>query len=90
MRTVYHFGVDPCDGWQEIMLPPDAKILHIGTNREGLRMWVQLDKDAPTFLTRYAVLGTGWKVPENAEHVSTEIAPTGFVWHLFRESLGEA
>ena len=85
MRTVYHYAVEPRDGWQEIMLPAAARLLHIGTNRNGLRMWVELDDAAPTHITRYAVLGTGWKVPEGAEHVGTEIAPTGFVWHLFRD-----
>ena len=89
MKTVYHYPVDPRDGWQEIALPAEAKILHIGENASGLRMWVELDPDAPTVARRYAVVGTGWKVPENAVHISTAITRTGFVWHLFREALEE-
>lgn len=89
-RVVYNYSVTPAQGWQEMMLPAAAKILHVDVdlNPDYLRMWVLLNPDVPTFATRYALIGTGWPVPNGAEHVHTILLSNGFVWHLFRDGHG--
>jgi hypothetical protein len=82
-RTVWRFAVEPSPAVQYVVTPGRAKVLAIGPSREGLAMWVEVDQTKSDDETAYCVLGTGWKIPGDAEYVGTYTTPTGFVWHLY-------
>jgi hypothetical protein len=84
MSEIWHFKVDPAEGWQLVAMPADATPIHFEGGANGhSRMWAIVDPSAPVVPQRVAVIGTGWDVPRGARHVHTDVGPTGWVWHLF-------
>ena len=89
MRTVCYYPLMPAAHWQHVNLPEGATLLayeapSFSGKRSG-RFWALVDTEAPTGVTRVAVLATGAEVPENASYVHTDAAE-GLVWHLFVET----
>jgi len=84
---VFHYPIEPQEGWQEVEMPEVAQILFMGYRGDGsLRVWAKVPilDEHPTQMRELAVLGTGWDVPSGAQYVNSVIHSSGLVWHLFR------
>jgi hypothetical protein len=46
-------------------------------------LWTEVDPDAPFSTTQFMVVGTGWDVPDDYEHVGTYLNGP-LVWHLYQ------
>jgi hypothetical protein len=83
-RKVYKFqDVREGLGWQEMLLPVGSIPIH--WDAEKYCLWVELDPDqTDKEMMRFAIVGTGQDIPEDAEHVVT-LSGSALVWHLYRE-----
>jgi hypothetical protein len=70
-----------------IQMPEGAKILHVGTTVEGLRIlvWALVNPKAPMEDRVFFVRGTDHEVEETLKHIGSCRAdgPGQLVWHVF-------
>lgn len=91
-RRVWKYSVKPRSARQSIEVPAGAVPVALHEQTGVLNMWVELDVDnaQSNVPMHYWILGTGWPVPDEAEHVATTMVGGGlFVWHLFKEVVEE-
>lgn len=85
MRTVWKYVIPIDGGIHEFVVPLDAELAHVGQQEQGyVTMWLVIDSEQPKQVARFQVVGTGFPIPENWEHVGT-VQEGAFVWHLFEE-----
>jgi hypothetical protein len=89
VRTVWKFPLEVTD-WQEIEMPQDAEILHVGDQspatspRRTLEVWALVDPNNPRVARKFAIHGTGHPVTEGGTHIGSIITAGGaLVWHVF-------
>ena len=86
-RTIWKFVVAGAPGCIEsVVMPMGAKLLHAHEQDGGIRVWAEVDPDAPRVRRLIGVAGTGWSdtdlLTEGRPYIGTvHIGP--FVWHLF-------
>lgn len=75
---------------QHVLIPYESEILHVGVQRnpltgeEVITLWASVDPDENLVEWEFRIVGTGWDVPENGEHVGTvELADGNFIWHIY-------
>ena len=85
MRTVWKYELEIRDGYQEVWMPPSAKVIHVAMQDMTLCMWAALDTSHAITDTRiFLVTGTGHEVPEDVSHVGTCLMHEGLlVWHVW-------
>lgn len=85
-RAIYKYPIEITDS-QVIELQteyPAIDILHIAMQGDVLTMWVEVDLDVPAQPVPIFVVGTGHKLPVDAQmHLATVQDPHGFVWHIY-------
>lgn len=85
-RVIYKYPLEITDS-QVIELQtefPAIDILHIAMQDDVLTMWVEVDLDVPAQSVPIFVVGTGHKLPTDAQmHLATVQDPHGFVWHIY-------
>lgn len=66
----------------EIEMPVGATILSVQMQGGTAQLWALVDPYAGTERRRFAVIGTGWDIPDHHVYLGTwQDGP--FVWHLF-------
>lgn len=67
-----------------LALPATAKVLHFGPQHLQLKVWIEVDIDAPVFDRHFVIIPTGGEVPSdvNPAHIQT-CFDGGYVWHLY-------
>jgi hypothetical protein len=86
MKRIYKFPLSG-DAMQIVMLPDQAKILHLGLQADRMQLWAEVctDADVPMVQRKIWAIGTGWPLPDvNLRHISTAIDGPN-VWHVFEE-----
>lgn len=71
-------------------LPENAWVLSVGAQGNSICLWVAVDTDAPTKVSRtFRFYGTGWSIEESTENLfyigTVQMPYTGFVFHVFEE-----
>lgn len=66
-------------------MPATARVIHVGTQEGGLFLWAIVHPQAPHEDHTFAIVGTGWDMPENcsAENYVGTVHVGSFVWHIF-------
>lgn len=82
MKTIYKYKIDRFDATTTIELPESAEVLHCAIQYGEYCIWVRLDTDAPRIKRSFTVVGTGWEIEDDMNHIST-IQDGAFVWHIF-------
>jgi hypothetical protein len=81
-KVVYKYGpLFVCE--QQILLPIDKKILHVGEEQDQIYFWAEVDLFNPTETRTFTIIGTGWAVPPDHDYRGTVVLQSGFVWHLY-------
>lgn len=89
-RAVWKFLVDPGPDVQRIEVNDAQSVRPLALAEDGvgnLCLWAEVERDPGRVAAlRYAVLGTGWDIPQDLplEHVDTCVTEWGYVWHLYR------
>lgn len=93
-RKVFRYGpLEIAEGPQQLHLPVNAKIIHVGNKTNGfIDIWALVDEDAAehTAPRTFQVFGTGHPIPEDAQYcgttihgVSITVQNGSLVWHIF-------
>ena len=70
-------------GYNNITLPLESEIIHVGEQYGQLHIWVEQDPTRPFVQREFNVYATGQYIYNNNEmHVST-VMVGDFVWHLY-------
>ncbi len=84
MRAVWKFPLGRAS-IQDVQMPRDAQILHVGLQGGWLNVWAGVDpvfRD-DTVPRRIQVVGTGHEeLPDNVWHLGT-VQQGPYVWHVF-------
>lgn len=64
MSVIWKFTLDPWDPW--ITMPADARMLHVREQSEQVRIWAEVNPNAPAVERRFGVGLTGGPVPKGA------------------------
>jgi hypothetical protein len=97
VKTVFKYPLAITDGLQQVVMPGQSRIVHVGNQDELPTLWaeVQVDEDLRPALGSAAegrrmerrtffIAGTGHHVPEPSEHVGTVLTQGGrYVWHIY-------
>ena len=80
------------DTWyQELLMPRNANIIHVGEQRNTICLWAEVDIEYEDLEKRaFYLVGTGnmWP-PVLVNHIGTVIKKEGrFVWHVYEEVTG--
>ena len=69
---------------QSLVLPKDAKFLHVAVQDGGTWLWALVLPDNPTEARFLRIIGTGNPVEyPNDPYIGTVHTASGFVWHIF-------
>jgi hypothetical protein len=81
MKTIHKYHL-PNDG--TLLLTEGHSFMHFNI-QNGLRtIWMEVDLERTTPVEyEFAVIGTGWEVPEDAQYYGTAFEGP-FVWHLYQ------
>ena len=87
-QMVWKFKIDLFrDDWQSIEMAEGTYPLMVAMQDHNLCMWAAFDEAAlkdEKVMQEYIVTGTGFRVPDGAEHVGSVMSGT-FVWHVWRK-----
>lgn len=87
-KVVYKYPLDAL-GPNKVTLPMDARIVHVGIQGEDVCLWAEhhteTDKISVTHERTFDIYGTGWGIPETAEHIGT-VMRGPYVWHVYEVS----
>lgn len=88
MQTVHKYSLLTADT-VDIIMPKDAKILHIDVQDDRLCMWALIDSKRTLERRRFRIAGTGHELKEpKLEHLGSALLYNGkLVLHVF-EVLG--
>jgi hypothetical protein len=71
------------------LLVGHGKIIHLAEDRQGLNqidIWFEsTGDDKKLHASKFAVVGTGDRVPYGFEHVGTVVMKNELVWHIYRQ-----
>jgi len=71
-------------GIQEVMMPKDAELLHVGTYKNQRYVWAIVDPKLPYEYRKIEIKGSGCPFRETARnHISSFEAEYGGVYHAF-------
>jgi len=81
-KQVWKYNLGLLDVAQEINMPIDSKIVHVGVQGDNICLWVEVCPSEDTASKRsFKVFGTEHPISEGI-HVGTAIMPP-FVWHVY-------
>lgn len=82
MLTIYKYRLEEVP-INTIMIPEDAKILHVGLQEDAPHIWVEVDTSKLLTKRIFYTIGTGHAIPDT---VSTHVGTWqhgSYVWHLY-------
>lgn len=90
-RTIYKYRVCKAGGLLNsnlfrVDMVSDAVIIHADIQNGDICIWADCQVPNPDTIRMFRVVGTGWPLTEEAEHIWTFQQPP-FVWHLFEVPL---
>ena len=87
MYVIYKWELGEVES-QQLLIPEDRRIIHIGEQGERLYLWVLGRKDSDQVPCNIFIYGTGQDVDErilDQKHLKTVQMSSGLVWHIFEE-----
>jgi hypothetical protein len=87
-RVVYKYTVEPFSPGG-VMMPQGARIVHVAEQSSEVRVWAEVDPDAPVGRRRLVAVPTGNEVPDGYEHAGSAILravgmpPMELVFHVY-------
>lgn len=85
-KTIWKFPVPLSGVPQPVMMPADARVLHVATQNDEPYLWVELDPDAPRVVRLFTCVGTGAPIPPDCVHVGTFTIDAGrYVFHVYEQ-----
>lgn len=83
MRRIYKW---PLDDTTQVPWSPGDRVLLIA-DQAGPTLWAEQEDSVGAGLRRFIVVGTGWPVPPDTEHVGSTVCGQ-FVWHIYADPVG--
>ncbi len=67
-----------------LYLPVGSKAFKAGAQNTQNVLWIELEPSLlPTQARKFAIFGTGWMIPKDAEYIDTILGETEYVWHVY-------
>jgi len=82
VRTIHKYHLHIAD-IQTLHLPRGATVRHVDEQAGMLTLWAEVDPGEPSISRTLAIVGTGHRVPEEAQYIGSAVMTTGFVWHVY-------
>lgn len=85
-KTVYKYPLFGQIGQEHtIMFPGAAKAIHFDLMEDGyFYLWAEVTPAVlPLVSRKFKIVGTGWELPPDAEHIAIILTVENFVWHLY-------
>lgn len=85
MRAVLKYTLPTPGKSFSLGVPVSFKPLHVGLQDGYAMVWAEVDRhDLLVKDMNFFAVGTGWQVPDEAQHIGTIVdAAAGFVWHYY-------
>lgn len=88
VRTIYKYQLSPFPGPQTILMPTDAKILHVDDQNGVICLWALIDTNTLAVTRWFQVVGTGYDAADLTDHIGTVMQLEGaLVLHVFEVHL---
>lgn len=82
MKKIFKYGPLSFGETNSFDLPEVFHVVHFGLQDGRMYFWAEIDTQEGQYPRKFAVIGTGWDVPEGHMHLGT--AQEGsYVWHLY-------
>ena len=68
MKTIFKYELHPSDGGAgvyTVIMPHDAKYLHVGAQGSQMFIWAEVDTKSSTLEHAFEVFGTGYRMHED-------------------------
>ena len=83
MRTIYKYQLNLETKETVVPATHGAKLIHVGQDPAGENcLWLELDPAQEAQKYRFAVIGTGDRVPDDMVHCGS-IQDGPFMWHVY-------
>ena len=87
MRRIYKYQIqDDGKGSSYVMMPPGAKIHHVGMQDSCIMLWAEVDSEELNSMRSLEIVGTGHDMPKGFIYIGTVHQPNvnggEFVWHI--------
>ena len=94
MKVIYKYELHPSDvgtGVFPVVMPHDAKYLHVGAQGNQMFIWVEVDTESSTLEHTFEVFGTGHKMYEDMgverKHIGSLMMSDGaLVFHVYHRT----
>lgn len=87
MRTIYKYSLRSVSYKQQVSLPDNSKVLHVGVQNDQIMLWALLQNTDNLNLVakNFYVVATGGPVPETPTDYIGTVQIGVYVWHVFME-----
>jgi len=84
-RSIWKYDIIITDSVQNIEMPGDSTILHLGSQKGNICMWVMVNKEVEMATRHFKVYGTGHPLDDRIMYyVGTVIDESlNLVWHVY-------
>jgi len=84
MKTIWKYTLASEAGWQEVIIPSDARILCIADKNNFPTLWIEVDTETVKTTRVFQVYGTGDPIGHNHECIYLGSAiGSHYVWHVY-------
>ena len=94
--VIWKFPLDLFEAGQngarlKIEMPINARILHVGTQRDNPVLWAEVDDPSPSEWREFIIVGTGRMMPDDrTRYLGTTTTHDGtFDWHIYEGTANE-
>lgn len=82
VRAIWKYRLPIKTGEQELGIPPDGRVVHVGMQAGQIAMWVEVDPSEGEGPRIFRVAATGEGVDDLWKYVGT-VLDDPYVWHVF-------
>lgn len=85
MNVIFKYPLE-LTGLQQIEMPADARILHVGMQRDIPTLWALVEPNAQETTRGFHIVGTGHEASPSWTHLGTCLTSDHqFAWHIFED-----
>lgn len=80
MKKIYKYPLEVAGGWQEVVIPCNARIVHVDVQYSKICLWALVETMNETEIRTFTIKGTGQSIGNDSYIGSVQMPP--YVWHV--------